>query len=243
MASEPELWQRHVERELGRYREGEGRLVSSVGRQREQRLMRMGSAAYGAALALCMQRRGPLARMWFGRAAVAYRRSLEDAEPGSWGRNIGSLKARVLADDVPGAEQEAAWTFGLGAAEGDSTAALYAACLSLLALGEDGRTAPLAERLVGDETFPDAAATALVGLASHAGPLYERGIRDLLESFETREGYLEGVPVADTVLVLQAFARVRGIDVELRSHVLPPLCEYAPGTRDPPVRASNPRDL
>jgi hypothetical protein len=239
---EPELWQGHVERELGRYREGEGRLVSSVGRQREQQLMRMGSAAYGAALAHCMQGRRPLARMWFGRAAVAYRRSLEDAEPGSWGRHIAAQKARVLADDVPGAEQDAAWTLELGAAEGDSTAALYAACLSLLALGEDGRAAALGERLLGDETFPDGAATALAGVASHDGPLYERGIRGLLESFETRDEYLEGVPVADTVLVLQSFAEARGIAVALRSRVLP-LCAYVPVTRDPPVRASNPRYL
>jgi len=43
----------------------------------------------------------------------------------------------------------------------------------------------------------------------------------VLESFEAREEYLEDMPVADTVLVLQAFARRRAIAVELSSPLLP----------------------
>jgi hypothetical protein len=43
----------------------------------------------------------------------------------------------------------------------------------------------------------------------------------VLESFETRDEYLEDIPVADTVLVLQALARRRDIDVELSSPLLP----------------------
>lgn len=38
----------------------------------------------------------------------------------------------------------------------------------------------------------------------------------VLQSFETRDAYLEDVPVADTVLVLQALARRRGLAAELR---------------------------
>ena len=37
----------------------------------------------------------------------------------------------------------------------------------------------------------------------------------MLESFETRDSYLEDVPVADTVLVLQALAGRRGMADEL----------------------------
>jgi len=44
----------------------------------------------------------------------------------------------------------------------------------------------------------------------------------VLASFEARDEYLEDLPVADTVLVLQALARERGLDVPLRSPVLPP---------------------
>jgi hypothetical protein len=43
----------------------------------------------------------------------------------------------------------------------------------------------------------------------------------VLESFEQRDDYLEDIPVADTVLVLQAFAAKRGIVVELSSPLLP----------------------
>ena len=37
-----------------------------------------------------------------------------------------------------------------------------------------------------------------------------------------RDDFLEDVPVADTVLVLQALADERGLAVELESSVLPP---------------------
>ena len=42
----------------------------------------------------------------------------------------------------------------------------------------------------------------------------------MLESFETRDDYLEDVPVADTVLVLQALAAERGLEAELSSPLL-----------------------
>src|SRR5947208_1085168 len=41
------------------------------------------------------------------------------------------------------------------------------------------------------------------------------------ESFGTRDAYLEDVPVADTVLVLQALAARRGMAAELESQLLP----------------------
>ena len=50
---------------------------------------------------------------------------------------------------------------------------------------------------------------------------YADSVEDVLESFETREAYLEDVPVADTVLVLQALAARRGMAIELESDLLP----------------------
>jgi GTP-sensing pleiotropic transcriptional regulator CodY len=50
---------------------------------------------------------------------------------------------------------------------------------------------------------------------------YREAVESVLESFEAREGYLEAMPVADTVLVLQALAGRRGIEVELSSALLP----------------------
>ena len=50
---------------------------------------------------------------------------------------------------------------------------------------------------------------------------YAEAVEDVLESFETRDEYLEDVPVADTVLVLQALAARRGMAAELTSPQLP----------------------
>ena len=50
---------------------------------------------------------------------------------------------------------------------------------------------------------------------------YVEAVESVLESFETRDEYLEDVPVADTVLVLQALAARRGLAAELESPLLP----------------------
>ena len=43
----------------------------------------------------------------------------------------------------------------------------------------------------------------------------------MLESFETRDEYLEDMPVADTVIVLQALAARRDLAAAVSSPVLP----------------------
>jgi hypothetical protein len=43
----------------------------------------------------------------------------------------------------------------------------------------------------------------------------------VLESFETRDDYLEDLPVADTVIALQALAARRNLAAELTSPLLP----------------------
>jgi hypothetical protein len=45
-------------------------------------------------------------------------------------------------------------------------------------------------------------------------------VADVLHSFETRDEYLEDMPVADTVIVLQALAARRGLAAELESPLL-----------------------
>ena len=56
----------------------------------------------------------------------------------------------------------------------------------------------------------------------HDRQAYEASIRAVLQSFETRERFLEDIPVADTVLVLQRLAESRRLDVTLSSPRLPP---------------------
>ena len=218
-----EDWHQHFEREERRYRDGAARLPEAEDPDARQRqLTRLGNAAGGAGLALLMQGRREDADAWLARAAERYRESIEDAPPGSWGRPIGAMKARILAGDWSGAEAEARWTLDLGAAEADSPIGRYAACLALLVLGRDEDARPLAASLREREDFPPAVADALAMLAAGTDRIgYIEAVEAVLESFEQRDEYLEDIPVADTVLILQALAAPRELAAELSSPLLP----------------------
>ena len=216
-------WHAHVQREQDRYRDAEARLPE-IGdpETRQRQLTRMGNAAGGAGLALLMQGRREEAGAWLARAAERYRESIEDAPPGSWGRPIGAMKARILAGDWSGAEAEARWTLDLGAAEADSPIGRYAACLALLVLRRDEEARPLAASLREREDFPAAVADALAMLSAGTDRIgYIEAVEAVLESFEQRDEYLEDIPVADTVLILQALAAPRELAAELSSPLLP----------------------
>jgi hypothetical protein len=168
-----------------------------------------------------MQGRSDEAAGWLARAAERYRESYPQAPPGSWGRPIGAIKARLLAGDRAGAEDEARWALELDADRSESPIGRYAGCLALLVLDCDDEAALVAASLRGRDDFPGDVADALVALAAGDTAAYEDAVRCVLRSFETREDYLEDLPVADTVLVLQALAEPRGIAVELESALLP----------------------
>jgi hypothetical protein len=215
-------WPEHFERERERYFDGESRLPQADDADARQRqLTRMGNAAGGAGLALLMQGRGTEAAEWFERAAARYRESFSDAPPGSWGRPIGAIKARVLAGDWSGAEDAARWALDAGAADAESPIGGYAACLALLVLGRDAEARVHADAIRTREDFPNDVGDALAFVAARDVVGYTEAIESVLESFETREEYLEDIPVADTVLVLQALAGPRGVAAELRSELLP----------------------
>ena len=72
-----------------------------------------------------------------------------------------------------------------------------------------------------EDRFPRPVADALAGLAARDAATYEDGVRRTLHSFEARAEFLEDVPVADTVLVLEALARPRGLETALSSALLP----------------------
>jgi hypothetical protein len=215
-------WGEHAEREEARYRDGEARLPDAEDPDSRQRqLTRMGNAAGGAGLSLLMAGRRDEASQWLHRAAERYRESMTDAPPGSWGRPIGAMKALALAGDWKGAEEAAGWALELGAAEADTPIGRYAGTLALLVLGRDAEARPVAGSLREREDFPGDVADALATLAASDRPGYAYAVESVLESFETREEYLEDVPVADTVLVLQALAAKRGVAGELTSPLLP----------------------
>jgi hypothetical protein len=213
-------WQAHFEREGGRYEDGLQRLPDDPD-ERQRQLTRIANAAYGAGLALLMEGRGDEAAEWLGRAAERYRESFRIAPPGSWGRPIGAIKSRLLAGDPGGAEAEARWTLDLGADESESPIGRYAASLALAVLGRWDDLRVLADSIRTRDDFPPAVGDALAMIAAEDVLGYAEAVEAVLETFETREEYLEDVPVADTVIVLQALAAARGIEAELTSELLP----------------------
>jgi hypothetical protein len=215
-------WIEHFERERERYRDGESRLPDTEDADSRQRqLTRMGNAAAGAGLALVMAGRSGDAREWFERACERYRESWTDAPPGSWGRPIGILKARVLSGDWDGAEADARWTLEQGAADSGSPIGMYAAALAVLVLGDDARARVLADELRTHDGFPTDVADALAFVAAHDVVGYADAVERVLVSFEGRDEYLEDLPAADTVMVLQALAERRALAAELESELLP----------------------
>jgi hypothetical protein len=179
-----------------------------------------GNAAYGAGLAHLMRGDAAEAKRWLDRALGAYRESWAEAPPGSWGRPIAGMKSRLLVGEP--AADEARWALEAGAAEWDSPIGHYAAALAYLVLGDDDAARLHADEIRTRDDFPRAVGDALAMIAAGTDAVgYVEAIEAVLESFETRDEYLEDVAVADTVLVLQALARERGLDAELESALLP----------------------
>ena len=201
-----------------RYEDGAARLPDDP-MERQRQLTRMGNAAGAAGLTALMAGRG--GEEWFARAAERYRESWADAPPESWGRPIGAIKARILAGDWDGAEADARWALEAGAARTESEIGRYAAALAYAVLGEWDDVRVHADYARTHESFPNEVADALAFIAAEDVVGYVEAIEDVLESFETRDEYLEGVPVADTVIVLQALAARRDMAAELESELLP----------------------
>lgn len=196
-----------VERQCGRFEQAESTVLR-------------GNAAYGAGLALLMAGRTDESRAWFASAAASWRESWAEATPTSWGRPIGVVKALLLAGDD--AREAAGWALGLGCAGAESPIGRYAAALALLALERDEEAGAAAATIRSRDDFPADVAAALAAIAARDAGGYTAATESLLASFERRDGFLEDVPVADTVLVLQLLAGRRGIAAALRSSpVLP----------------------
>lgn len=190
-------------------------------------LAAVASASWAEGLALLMLGRGEDAARTFARAADEYAASDEVAPPGSWGRPLAALRCRLLggradAAAAAAADADARRVLAMGVADAGSPIARYAAALALLTIGADGEAAALAEGLSSADDFLRPVADALTALGRGDGPRYRKAVAEVLRSFEERDAYLEDVPVADTVLVLEELALARGIAVEPESELLPP---------------------
>ena len=201
-------WIPFAEAKQSRYEEPHGELD-------ERGIVRRGNAAYAAALGLLMAG-DPAADEWFRHAAERWRESWDAGEGReSWGRPIGALKASLLAHDDEAVAELARWTLELGTATAESPIGRYAATLALLALGRWAEARHVAESLRSRDDFPHDVADALAFIAAHDVIGYCESVESVVTSFETREEFLEDVPVADTALVLAVLARRRHIDEPL----------------------------
>lgn len=213
-------WDEHAEREETRYADALARMPEESD-PRQKQLVRAAMAAGGAGLARLMQGRAAEAAGWFARSGERYRESWPDAPPGSWGRLIGALKARILAGDWEGAEADARWALEQDPAAAGSPIGAYAATLAHLVLAQDSAAAGLTDALEDEDAFPAAVAEALSALARGNAPDYATAVAAVLASFEERDEYLEDIPVADTVIVLEALAERRGMATRPASALLP----------------------
>jgi len=204
--------------------EHERRLATpAAGDERDDlRLAGIAGASWAGGLAALMLGDEDGAAVLLRRAADEYRTSWDAAPGASWGRPIAALRCRLIAGDTSGARPDAEAALAAGAREATGPIGGYCAALALLVLGRDEEAAPVADELAAGGLDPVAVAHALDALARSDAPAYERSRRGVLASFESREAYLEDVPVADTVLVLDALAGERGMAMEpLSSPLLP----------------------
>jgi hypothetical protein len=207
-------WAERADAAIERYQGGEQRDLD------QRQLTQLGNAAWAAGLALLMSGRADEAADWLRRAAQRYRESWEGAPPDSWGRPIAAMKALLLAGDD--ASEAARWALEAGAADAQSPIGRYAGTLALLVLGDDVEARALGSTLRDLDDFPQPVADALVELAGADRIDYSISVDSILESFEQRTEFLEDLPVADTVLVLQRLAAARDLAADLApSPVLP----------------------
>jgi hypothetical protein len=191
-------WRERYERAAARYAAGETRELD------ERQLVQLANSAWAAGLSLLMAGDREGAAEWLRRSAKRYR---ESWSPDAWGRPIGAMKALLIAgEDVNDA---ARWALDAGAAEAESPIGRYAGALALLVLGRDEQAAEVAAIL--GEGFPGDVADALRALAAHEEAAYRAAVDSIRGSFETREEFLEDVPVPDTALALDALAAQRGL--------------------------------
>lgn len=204
--------------------EHERRLASVAGQDEREdfRLAGIAGASWAAGLAALMAGRREEGHTWLVSAADEYATSWRAAPPGSWGRPIAMIRCRLMAGDGEGARADAAAAVDAGALDVPGPIGGYCAALALLALRRDGDAETVATRVADEGLEPAAVAEGLTALARGDGAAYAGARLAVLRSFEERDAFLEDVPVADTVLVLDALARERGIEPSpLSSPLLP----------------------
>ncbi len=190
------------------------------GEREDFRLAAIAGASWAEGLAAMMLGKRDDAARLLRRAADEYRASWAAAPEGSWGRPIAAMRCRLMAGDDDGLGADAAATLSAGSPAAPGSIAAYATTLALLALGRDDEALPIATTLRSSDDFVRSVADGLAAIAARDESGYARAAAAVIASFEERDAFLEDVPVADTVLVLDALAATRGLSA---SHARTPL--------------------
>jgi hypothetical protein len=202
------------------------RLAAEAGPDEREdfRLAGIAGASWAAGLSALMLGDREAGAALLRRAAADYDTSWRAAPAGSWGRPIAMLRCRLMAGDLDGARRDAEAALSAGAPDAAGPIGGYCAALALLVLGRDAEAEPLAVRIAAEGLEPRAVADALAALARADATGFAEARLAVLRSFEQRDAFLEDVPVADTVLVLEELARERGIEpAPVSSPLLPPV--------------------
>ncbi|HSD00882.1 MAG TPA: hypothetical protein VLB81_00815 [Gaiellales bacterium] len=147
-------------------------------------------------------------------ARDAYLASHAETGPQSWGRLLGALKMAILAGD--GSEAIARRAVAeTGAAA--SAASAYLRALAFVCLGETPDVGPM---IAAGDAFARTG-RALAALAAADAAAYADALAEIVADFEARDQHLSGVPIADTALVLERLAEVRGIAAHPQSPLVP----------------------
>ncbi len=142
-------------------------------------------------------------RRFMRAAAAAYLASFPLAQPRSWGRLIGAVKAAVLAGD--GAPEASHARIAL-ADIADSPASCYLGALCAVIDGDDATALRLAPGMREGGPAFDRAADAIEAIAQGNMDCLSAAIAAIEDDFAARDAHLTGVPIADTALMLRALA-------------------------------------
>ena len=157
---------------------------------------------------LLLEGRGDRARPYLAAASEAYLASYPLAQPRSWGRLIGAVKAGVLAGE--GAPQ-ARRARGELAGVADTPASCYLGALCAVILGDREAALVLAPGMrAGGDAFARAA-DGIEAIARGDAPALDAAIQAIEADFAAREAHLTGVPIADTALMLQTIGAIANV--------------------------------
>ncbi len=157
---------------------------------------------------LLLEGRADRARPYLAAAAETYMASYPLAQPRSWGRLIGAVKAGVLAGEgAPQARRARHHLAGVA----DTPASCYLGALCAVILGDREEALALAPGMrAGGDAFARAA-DGIEAIARGDAPGLGAAVRAIQTDFAAREAHLTGVPIADTALMLQMIGAITNV--------------------------------